>query len=241
MFNNIIQVFKERPWLIGAAAIFGFLFLRPKPVPASSNGIDYNVMLQSQKIAADTNVALSGVSAQVAAVQSAKDAQIAGIQKDIILGSQQAWILNQGEQTKLKLGQMQWLQNMSEFSGNMLSGLKLAEMGHEEAKIGLSNQLKLGDLQLVSDRDVALSGIKAGTDQTQIQSNTAAYLAGLDLEGLKFSLPIEAGMHLQEQETIRNLAWRQKQIAKSGGIFNLLGKVTGMVGDVASTAITRGL
>ena len=61
----------------------------------------------------------------------------------------------------------------------------------------------------------------------------------LDFEAYKFGLPFNERMHLQEQETVRNLAWRQKQIAKQGGMFNLFGGVIDGVFGLASAAMGR--
>ena len=125
----------------------------------------------------------AGIQVQREGVASSQNIEAIRAMRDINLGAQQFAMTDKALRTELNLAEIASRQNMSAVSAGLTSDLMHVITGHKEAMRGLELQ-------------------KAALDSNE----------RLGIQAYKFGLPFNERMHLQEQETVRNLAWRQKQI-----------------------------
>lgn len=242
-FSKPFEAIADKPWLIAIAAVAGYLLLRPSSAPRSNGqgGIDYGATLASQKIAADSNVALSGISTQYAQVQAGRDVAISSMQKDLMLGAQALSMADKTGRLTRDLQFAQYAQNMQDTTAGLVTNLMGMHLSHKEAMRGFDFQSEMG--RLGAETDMAAINMQGDVAKLNATSNSAVSskaldialakenifaglqqaLAGINYNELVYALPFEERMHFEDQATIRNLAWRQKQIAKTGAQYALFG------------------
>ena len=112
-------------------------------------------------------------------------------------------------------------------------GYKTALKDLENQRVALGNVEILGMADINATREVNLAGI-ASSERIGIRA------LDTDLESMRIGLPFQERMHYQEQETVRNLAWRQKQIAKAGFMSNIFGGIIDGGFNLLSKALPTG-
>ena len=249
-FKDMTQSIISKPWAIVAALIVAFLLFRGSGSRAASPGFDPSATLQSQQITSAANVQLSTIGAGMYATDAERNARAVDAMKEISLGAQQFAAMNKSLDVQQAIETYKAGQNLTDSTNSLFASILQTMTGHQEAIKGLNNQTLAIQNQATADRlgfRLAEMGREndfyaLGTDRilgaATIDSNArqAAFETGADYDlGVrsinantdltKFSLPFEERMQLQEQETIRNLAWRAKQIAKLQANSSLFGSL----------------
>lgn len=255
-FDKMFSALADKPWLIAVAAIVGYLLFRPSQ-PVASGGVDYSATLASQKIASETNVALSGIGAQVAQVNAARDIAAGEQYVQLAAGAQALTMFDKQAGLTRNLTFMQTMQANQTAGMDLLGGLAAMTYGHKEAMTGFANELELGRAALDNERfatqsqadvarlntsssaNVSSKALDIDLSKFNINSMLQQALAGIDLEALALELPYDERMHMQEQATIRDLAWRQKQIAKYSAKMNVFNNLIGAGASLGGAALGR--
>lgn len=262
-FSKITSVLSDHPYFAAGAVVVGvFLLTRGGGGGNSAGAQDVSASLASLQISSDTNVALAGIQAQ-------KDAIALGANRDVALGAMEYAKADRQSSVLLAVNSMDSSRMTTEANlSTGLSAFQSA-LGFSAAKKDLENQARsldysqslgylelgigreLGAASLTNARDLGIAEINANIDLTKYsldtdrfdiatQADSYRFGVGTEADVTKFSLPFGERMQLQEQETIRNLAWRQKQIAKIGANASIFNNIIGGLTDVATAGISRG-
>lgn len=267
--GNIIDTLSKYPWLIGIGAATGlFLLMRGGSSAVPSSGADYSATLASQKIATDAAVALSGVQVQAEAVRAQQNIATVQARRDIILGAQNLALADKSLTTDLAVTSMNNTRLMADSSAKTATDFFTVATGFALNNRDLDNQadalekgFNLSMSGIMSDRitksmeltymdDASKRGNTLTFDLANLNSIVTRALDASYYENVtnvtenQLKLDREANnaefrINEQNQATIQNLAWRQKQIAKQGGMFNLFNNLIGTAGSLASAAIMR--
>lgn len=224
------QYMLDHPWLIAVAAVVAYLLLRPSQSAGDGNA-SLALTLQSQKIASDANVALSAIAAQVAGVDAARITAANDAIRDITLAKIDSHIADKSLSVQRELNAMQTQTMNQSLLGNFATQLYDIKSGTMEALEGM--KLQLAALSSSRLADNAFSAMMA--DKAYSQAPVYSQLA---INELNAQEAWDWQMFHDQQETIRNLAWRQKQIAKLGGQFGLLNNLMGGMFGLASQGMS---
>lgn len=149
---------------------------------------------------------------------------------------------------------------------HVIAGHQEAIQGFNLQKAALESNERLGLESLINDRNVNATNFQiaqgqqaneriaisrgadvdmfnASTQRESVMQEIQAMIQNniLDFEAYKYGLPFEERADIRDNATIQNLAWRQKQIAKQGGMFNLFNSIIGAAAGLGQAAIGRGL
>lgn len=224
-FSDITDVIADNPWTAAAGVIALLLLMRSND--SAPQGVDYSATLASMDIASRTNVDLASIQAQ-------RDAVHLSAQRDIALGAQQYAIADRQAALTMAITGMQAASLAGETASDNAVVAYQSTLGYNTARAELAVQEKgldimqrLGLMELGANRELGGMSITAGKEvaleELGIGREIGIKTIDSEIEAYKFGLPFTERMHLQEQETIRNLAWRQKQIAKLQSKYNLFG------------------
>lgn len=255
MFDKVFSVMSENPWWIAGGLLFGVLVLRGSNSGGGGAVDTTAATLQSMQIASDTNVKLSAIGVDYAKVNAAQNMAAMDIKKDIALGAQQIALANVASRTEQNLQVLRNNDNAMQVNAGLAAnflgtaaGVHVADnqMLLQKYNIDVNNafnthaanlQFNLQNHAINSQNrqadlnynaDIAAVNADKEINLTSIQRNYDAYIQ---------RLPLEQSRMIEEQATIRNLAWRQKQIAKGNIFGGVLGSLFGAVSNVAGAAI----
>ncbi len=255
MFNKVFSVMSEHPWWIAGGLLFGVIVLRGSNSGGGGAVDTTAATLQSMQIASDTNVKLSAIGVDYAKVNAAQNMAAMDIKKDIALGAQQIALANVASRTEQNLQVLRNNDNAMQVNAGLAAnflgtaaGVHVADnqMLLQKYNIDVNNAFNMHAVDQEAIRadnantaahlrdqmqyNLSIAGITADKEinLTSIQRNYDAYIQ---------RLPLEQSRMIEEQATIRNLAWRQKQIAKGNIFGGVLGSLFGAVGNVAGAAI----
>jgi hypothetical protein len=217
-FNSVGTLISEHPMIAAGAVVVGLFVLTRGGGGGGGGGTDYSATLRSAEIASQTNIALADIGAQRDAARYAMQRDIALGQLDYEKTAKTASITHAiaaGDNARMVTegGQITALQA---FQSSIGYGLGIRDLQNKRVELGNMEILGLHDID--ATKEINLAGIHASADVSRRAIEA-------DLEGMRIGLPFQERMHYQEQETTRNLAWRQKQIAKQGFMANLLGGI----------------
>lgn len=232
-FDNVISTLQDHPWAVGGAVIVGLFLLRGSGGGGGGGTTDYSASLASMQIATDANVALAGIQAQ-------RDAVALQAKRDIVLGAQDYAKHDRTASISQNIALADNSRMVTEMNSQVglaalqnVLGYKTALKDLENQRVALGNVEILGMADINATREVNLAGI-ASSERIGIRA------LDTDLESMRIGLPFQERMHYQEQETVRNLAWRQKQIAKAGFMSNIFGGIIDGGFNLLSKALPTG-
>lgn len=214
-FDDALKAVTDHPWIAAGAVVVGLVLLRPSG-GGGGGAADMTASLTSMQIASDTNVQLAGIQAQ-------RDSVAIQAKRDVVLGAIDYAKTDRTSNLAANIAAMDNNKAVTDTAFSAaLAGFQSA-LGFSAAKKDLENQRaaldvnsSIGFADINANKTVALESIFSSRDLGISEIN-----ANLDFS--KYSLPFNERMHLEEQATIRNLAWRQKQIAKIGANADLFG------------------
>ena len=219
----------EHPWLIAVAALVAYFLLRPSQSGGDGNA-SLALTLQSQKIASDANVALSAIAAQVAGVDAARITAANDAIRDITLAKIDSHIADKSLSVQREMNQLQTQTMNQSLLGNFATQLYDIKSGTMEALEGMKIQAASLMNSKLSDNAFAAMMSDKAYSQAPLYSQLA-------LSQFNAEAQHEWDIYHDQQETIRNFAWRQKQIAKLGGQFGLLNNLMGGMFGLASQGL----
>jgi len=262
MFDKVIATLKEYPLFAVGGVIFLLFIMRIGGSKQPRNAYDPSVTLESMRIASDANVKLSAIGVDYQKVAASQNLAAMDVMRDISLGAQELAKADKVGRTQQNLATIASMDNAMQVNAgltsnllNVLSGTYIADKEYkfrsesiqsdamlnlaalnfsgQAAKLDYDRQVNKDNLthnqQVNKDNlDYNLSRYSLDTTFAKAQLDQTSYLA---------TLPVEMHIAGEREATIRNLAWRQKQIAQGNVFGGLMGSLMGTVGQVASTAM----
>lgn len=128
--------------------------------------------------------------------------------------------------------------SMASIFSDRALGLSSISSNRELGMFSLGTDRQLGAASLTNARDLGIAEINANVDLGKYDLDTERLNINTSADVTKYSLPFGERMQLQEQETIRNLAWRQKQIAKINANADIFGGLIGTAGNLLSQGMS---
>lgn len=239
-FDSVVDVIKDHPLATASGVILILFFTMRSGGGGQSAGQDYSATLASMGLAYDTNVKLSDLSTQ-------RDIAMATINSNVAVNAQQS-------DTALALARIQAGVQNADITANMINASNVTAAGIVQDTLGyninvkslindasaIENSYKLGILSNNTDQfNIARNADNAGK-QIDASFSLQKYLGDLDSNLQMFLAPFTERMNHDQQETVRNLAWRQKQIAKYQSKSNLFGSLIGGITSLGTSAIGAG-
>lgn len=254
--DKIFEVLKENPWWVVGAVIIGVFLLRSPPAPARG-GSDGSVALASQEIASSTNVALAGI--QVDRESVAASQNIAAIQanRDISLGAQQFAIADKSLKAQTTMAGYEQTNILNQVTAGLtsnlfttLAGAKLAEKDLNNQVLGMRINQHLTERDQDLARDIRMEELAKGdiadsraghVAMTSLLNEFNTTLANLNFqrEIVPQQLQQEYNIVDRQMSNLENMYWRQKQIAKQQGMFDMFNGLISGGFSLASAGLGR--
>ena len=221
--DSALSAVTDHPYIAGGAVILGLFLMTRGGGDGGGQGPNLSASLASMQIASDTNVALAGI-------QASRDAVVTQAQRDVALGSIEYAKTDRAASLAGAIAAMDNSRVAGETFGAQALQAFQSALGFTAAKKDLENQrasldsmTSLGFDDINVNRELGAASIASSRDLGISEINAGFNLGMAEIDLSKTSLPFNERMHLEEQATIRNLAWRQKQIAKIGANADIFG------------------
>lgn len=237
--DKVFGMLKERPWLIAVAVVIGLVLMRGGK--SGGGGYNYEAMLQSQSIAADTNIAMAQIGSERVAAQNAITADYL---KTVSLGAMAVSMADREQSTKLAVAGMQSGQAAVETGAMFSLGAMQQQYGFATAlkSLGIQERALEGDyavaMQQLGVQKHALDVDRYMTDrQLELERRFIDVTNEMDARYINQALP----QILQNNiDAIWHQGRAQRNIVKAAGSTSILNNLIGTAGSLVSQGMTQG-
>lgn len=238
--DKVFGMLKERPWLIAVAVVIGLVLMRGGK-SGGGGGYNYDAMLQSQSIAADTNIAMAQIGSERVAAQNAITADYL---KTVSLGAMAASMADREQSTKLAMAGMQAGQAAAEANAMFSLGAMQQQYGFATAlkSLGIQERALEGDYLLASqqiglERHALDVGRYVGDRQLEVERRSIDITNEMDARYINQALPQILRNNI---DAIWHQGRAQRNIVKAAGTTSILNNLIGTAGSLASQGMTMG-
>lgn len=237
--DKVLSLLKERPWLIAVAVVIGLILMRGGK--SGGGGYNYEAMLQSQSIAADTNIAMAQIGSERVAAQNAV---MADYLKTVSLGAMAASMADREQSTKLAMAGMQAGQAAAEANAMFSLGAMQQQYGFATAlkSLGIQERALEGDYLLASqqiglERHALDVGRYAGDRQLEVERRFIDITNEMDARYINQALPQILRNNI---DAIWHQGRAQRNIVKAAGTTSILNNLISTAGSLASQGMYQG-